>query len=665
MNIKFGTDNFYVRYLKRFLNQELQQNSSVLGEFTQEDLISLIKYLKLPNVKNMFEVEKEITNKFPELTTNFYTNLRDEEIIWKSKTISTTASNFLMDNYEDIKLYCKSVGWEVEDIYNWVDSNMDLNEDRVIDEDDRQLLYNVIHHRVPTDETLLRKCDLNLDGVVDEKDLDVLDNYLSSGRLSLSIQKSNRVNYFPNEDMLVFINQFQGSFLYGYSIKNYDGEHRDDTPELDTQGLHKVALYECTPGQKITIAHNSTNPQEITIGSSGAILKQDVVGYVLQNIQTITLAPGESYQYTTTSREAGSNDAHWVCIECESDYTDLAGQQTKTIALDVGDINFDGKIDMEDYHLLASYTAKGPGSEEVHWTPTPKQLAVMNVDETNTGIDVHDAVKLYKFIQGDPSIPSLGVAHYTYTSGNLSNSNYISNFLIVDGHYNKDVNIPFSEFTYNDWAIHEKFFNYLLNMSIHKYSNSDDIYYLQSLLKEYYPDYKQDPDFYIDGVYGDKMKQLVRRFQTSYVTYTKGDLNRDGALTEADLTQLRNYLDDPDVVNCKKCQDFLDGKITLTDTEKAELDVTGDGRVTISDVNIYNTRIHSKYSNIFLERAKITNGTDITEADYTALQNELNGVTDNLKQYQMTFNLGWCDVKTENELELKYNISGNISEVSK
>ena len=49
MNIKFGTDNFYVRYLKRFLNHELQRNNSVLGEFDKNDLQLLITYLNLPN----------------------------------------------------------------------------------------------------------------------------------------------------------------------------------------------------------------------------------------------------------------------------------------------------------------------------------------------------------------------------------------------------------------------------------------------------------------------------------------------------------------------------------------------------------------------------------------------------------------------------------------
>ena len=60
MNIKFGMDNFYVRYLKRFLNHELDIPTSLLGSFSKNDLQQVIKYLNLPNVKSMFEVQKEI-----------------------------------------------------------------------------------------------------------------------------------------------------------------------------------------------------------------------------------------------------------------------------------------------------------------------------------------------------------------------------------------------------------------------------------------------------------------------------------------------------------------------------------------------------------------------------------------------------------------------------
>ena len=98
-------------------------------------------------------------------------------------------------------------------------------------------------------------------------------------------------------------------------------------------------------------------------------------------------------------------DAHYLCIQCPSTYGELTGHKTKTITLDIGDINFDGKIDMEDYNLLARYTAEGPEEEveKLRWTPTPKQLAVMNCRQDTEyhkeHINVDDAIYLYNFYQ--------------------------------------------------------------------------------------------------------------------------------------------------------------------------------------------------------------------------------------------------------------------------
>lgn len=669
MNIKFGTDNFYVRYLKRFLNHELQRNNSVLGEFDKNDLQLLISYLNLPNVEDMFVVQKQIEEKFPILQNSFNSNLKDDYITWTSKIISNEISTFLIENVTQIKEYCDSVGWELQNIQEWIDVNKDINNDGVIDSKDRQILNDVIYTQNPHyDEVTIKRCDLNLDGTVDENDLLILDNYIQTGQLTLTIKKSNRINYFPNKDMLVFINQFTGMFLYGYTIRDDNGvtDGADDVPHENKSKLYKIALYPCQPGQKITIAHNNNKATRLVIGSCPMRLKQDIIGNMLQNVVDITLKPGEGYQYTATSTQDGTGgDARWICIQCPSNYSNLSGSGTSTITLNTGDINFDGKIDMEDYHLLANYTATGPGSEELHWTPTPKQLAVMNVDETHTGIDVYDAVKLYKFIQGDPEIPSLGITYYTYTSGVETELDNVSNLLIIDGHYDRDVNIPFADFITDDWVIHEKFFNYLFGMAIHKYSNSEDITYLQKLLKVCYPNYIYMKTPFYPGYYNDEMREIVKKYQTSKVSYTTGDLNRDNKLTFADLESLRNYLDDTNVINRNIVQQYLNNEIELSEEQIAELDVTDDGKITYADYDEYTNRIGKTYTNIFLERADINDDNIIDETDYIMLQRELEGLTNNLAIYDYKFMLGWCDVETESNLELNYNLDGTISEVSK
>ena len=288
---------------------------------------------------------------------------------------------------------------------------------------------------------------------------------------------------------------------------------------------------------------------------------------------------------------------------------------------------------MEDYYLLANYTAKGPGSEDLHWEPTPKQLAVMKVDERHSAIDVYDATKLYKFLQGDPSIPSLGVSYYTYSSSELGELDNVSNLLIVEGHYDKSTNIPFLDFVNNDWVIHEKFFNYLLGMAIHKYSNSEDITYMQKLLQEYLPEYKYQDEFFQVGHYNNNMKQTVMSFQKSLVSYYRGDLNRDNKITNEDLIMLRNYLDDSK--NYYTVQGYLNKEIELTEAEIAALDVTSDGELTKEDLEIYRKQLFDKYSGggtgtaaqnkftNFINRADVNNDGKINEDDYRLLKREI------------------------------------------
>lgn len=293
MNIKFGTDNFYVRYLKRFLNHELNITNTVLGEFDKNDLQTLISYLNLPNVEDMFVVQEQMEQQFPLLQNLFNIQLKDNFIIWTCKTISEEVSQFLIDNMEQFETYCKSVGWELYEVKEWVDLSKDINNDGYIDYKDRQILSNVIYNpdTIHYSEDIVSKCDLNLDGKVDEQDLVLFDNYTQSGKLSISIQKSDRVNYFPNKDMLVFINQFDGTFLYNYTLRDEGGiiDGTDDVPHPDSTGLHKIALYKCTPGQKITIAHNNNYTTRLVIGSCSMRLKQDIIGNMLQNVVDIQL----------------------------------------------------------------------------------------------------------------------------------------------------------------------------------------------------------------------------------------------------------------------------------------------------------------------------------------------------------------------------------------
>ena len=693
MNIKFGMNYFYVRYLKRFLNNELDKNINILGKFDKDDLNSLVQYLNLPNIEDMYVVNRGMSAQFPNLDRLFTAKLGDDEIIYKSRELSQACANFIVENTDAIRDYCETVGWELTDVQEWVDLSKDINGDGVVNQLDANIIYEVSKGEGDYDLTTRLKCDLNLDDKVDDQDIEIMNDYLQNNRLTIHISKSKRTNHFPNKDMLVFINQFEGDFIYGYTIigGNSDDGTPDGTPHKDRDKLHKIALYRCKPGQKITIAHNNTKATELVIGCSAATMRTNIKSMPLTNIVKLDgthnplLKPGQGYQYTC------SNSAKWVVIQCPSNYNSLVGGGEITVTLTTGDINFDGKVDMLDYHLLAQYTAEGPGSTDLpmnkaHWTPTDRQLAVMNVNKDAAGVTNEDAVMMWRFLNGlIPSITSLGLTPYTYTDPNVTlDIDNVNNLLIIDGHYynynentgkyedgfcvNGSVNIPFDDFVDDDWVIHEKFFNYLLDMAIHIYSTDNDITYVQNLLKKYYPEHAYNKEFFYPGTYSNIMKTLITNFQKSKVHYTTGDLNNDDKVDEHDLTLLRQYVQDTETL--RLVTKYLNNEIELTEEQIAAIDRDGDndGKVTVADKEVIQKKINAKYSNSFQTNADI-NGDDIVDEQDVALleqilQNEeVSGV--NLAHYDIPFMLGWCDVETEASLEYTVNADGNISEVSK
>lgn len=689
MNIKFGMNNFYVRYLKRFLNNELKKNTNILGKFDKEDLKNLIQYLNLPNVETMFDVRENMAAKFPKLEQYFYVRYGNDVITYTSKQLSQTTSQYIMDKMNDIEEYAKSMGWVLDSTQEWLDTNKDINGDGVVDDVDGNIISSVIRNPDDYSEDIKKKCDINLDGVVTTEDLTMFNDYYMNTRLSIVLAKSNRENYFPNKDMLIFVNQFMGDFIYGYTIKGGGGF--DGTPHKDIYDLHKLAIFECKPGQKLTIAHNSINPEPLVIGCSSAKLKNNIKITPLSNVVALDgdtnpmLRTGEGYQYTC------SETAHWLVIQLPSNHNAYASAGvTKTSTLMTGDINFDGKIDMLDYHMLAQYTATGPGATELpmnkaNWTPTPRQLAVMNVNKDIYGVTNDDAILMYQFLTGQSSLPSLGLTNYVYKDlTEIAELDNVDNLLIIEGHYynhnintdeyedgycvNGDVNIPFNEFVENDWVIHEKFFNYLLGMAIHKYSDSDTIAYLQKLLKAYYPQARYDDHFFNVGEYNDIVKTLVKDFQKSNVYYTYGDLNLDGKIDQADVDLLETYVQD--TVNFRLCEKYIKGEIELTDAQKAAIDMEGnnDGFVNSIDYELIKSRIYGTYSDTFRKYADINRDSIVDENDLAILkqiveQGESSIV--NLSNYTVTFMLGWYDVQTEAMLEYIVNLTGDISEVSK
>lgn len=350
---------------------------------------------------------------------------------------------------------------------------------------------------------------------------------------------------------------------------------------------------------------------------------------------------------------------------------------------------------MEDYNILAQYTAEGAGAENLplnkaNWTPTAKQLAVMNCRTDNEWhrqrINVDDAVMLYNYIHNQGGVSDLGLTPWKVnTNDYYDDSKNVSNLLIIDGHYDHSVNIPFSEFTTDPWAIHDKFFNYLFGMAVHKYSNSEDITYVQKLLSEVYPESYYDNNFFTVGSYTEDMRQKMKAYQGKQIHYTTGDLNKDNKVDEKDVTIMRQYVDDC-ADYTKVCKYLIDPiQYPLTREEIEAIDRDGDGYITEADRKIMNNELNEIYAPTLRDRADIDGNELVEEIDYTYLEEIVrNGHTYierkiyktdgsyvttyqycDLKDYDITFQLGWLDVQTEAILEFNANSYGDVSEVTK
>lgn len=198
----------------------------------------------------------------------------------------------------------------------------------------------------------------------------------------------------------------------------------------------------------------------------------------------------------------------------------------------------------------------------------------------------------------DGKIPTLNTVRYTYkVPSDSDEGNNLSKLLVISGEYDRSVGIPFSSFTSNPWIVHDKFTNYLLGMSITPYSESENITYLQELLKLEYPEYQDD--FRI-GCFNDTMKELLLKYQKSKYTVTKGDLNLDGKIDNTDLYMLEKY---------------IAGDIEFSNKQKTLADINGDSLIDENDVEI--------------------------------MKKQISGEIDDLTVFEIPFSLGYLDVQTE------------------
>ena len=89
-------------------------------------------------------LKKNLLREFPDLSRLFISTRNNDEIVFESKTINKETSEYITNNVSAIKELVNSLGWELGDINDFVDYNMDINEDDSVDLQDKNILYNYI-----------------------------------------------------------------------------------------------------------------------------------------------------------------------------------------------------------------------------------------------------------------------------------------------------------------------------------------------------------------------------------------------------------------------------------------------------------------------------------------------------------------------------------------
>jgi len=112
---------------------------------------------------------------------------------------------------------------------------------------------------------------------------------------------------------------------------------------------------------------------------------------------------------------------------------------------------------------------------------------------------------------------------------------------------NNELNIPIKEFNTNPWCIHEEFLSYILGSSIHKYSNFNDIEWLQNNVSKYFPKYiklsagvyDESSDYILNEYLAwDKLNSVYKYFKNNVYTgyiLDSNDILNGHLIRESDL----------------------------------------------------------------------------------------------------------------------------------
>ena len=514
MNIHYGDEGMVVKYIQMFLQENYSRSIIPSGIYDTETHRNLLEYIKLSNIEpNPHTVRIKLLEQIPELEMYFTSATEANEITFTTKggikTVlydDVTYYDFLTNEKERIYKAVSDLGWVVEEY-----SNVNSETEKYI----------------------------------------------------ITITTSNRQNYFPNREMIYYVNSFLNQYIYKMK---FDGTRFVS----DLQNKYRLAVIPCEPSTRYTFYHGYNADITLVVGFSSTPPSNVETGVstLLSEPEEISLSPRKYYMINTPE------DCTYIYIQVEYD-DDVAQNISETLYL--GAIYNEGRayttpsehinpatgkpegniIRQLDLDLLAEYInyygnmvygVDGNGNPTVtssyvlkmtdpskwygmtqgytneaefleYWS-SKKRLLVADVNRdgeivtriTTTNLLLSpDYKQMYRFYRMQTDLMTLGTIKY---KDEIISDESLKLLVIKGDALNEDGTeiVPADEYYDDPWMIHEKFLSFVLDRCITPYSKAYDILYFRDLYETAYPGVFSD--YTKMGIYYDYIKDETRSFQS-------------------------------------------------------------------------------------------------------------------------------------------------------
>lgn len=468
--IKLNDTGLMVQYIQNFLKDNYNNNIALSDVYDRNTHKALIDYLRLPEILDCFTLKDLLLESFTYREVNPPNKLIDGGGIWNfdyditpneirfyNRDISECLSGgarFITSHIEEVDDLCRSNGWYVD-------------------------YYSTFRYKR---------------------------NNTTKQKAEIIVKKENRKQLLPTKDIINMINFSTNDYLLNKCFLDDNNAYHGFIQDSNN---FKIALIPAKPGDVFTIAHGYSYSCEMAIAYSEnklSEIKQN--GTTVENIVSRMSKsvkgelPAEQYEIYSIPKDSNCT---YLLVQMPFKKNLLNSSKTKKIKL--GDINLDGVISINeddensDYMLLKKYVNAITKGKDLPFTLSGPALiaANLNKDVDINGNPIIDASDLNIFenrihefkVMGTPI--DFGETTYEYKI-DLDESDY-DKLLVIYGDVsigndeNNILNIPIKEYQSNPWLIHDKFLPFILGSAIHKYSDIEDILWLQNKVREFIPSY--------------------------------------------------------------------------------------------------------------------------------------------------------------------------------